>query len=160
MPDAQSLFLSEMDHSVCAIKRATVGIISHADLFTLFDARPQIGRAIWRETLIDAAMFRQTVVNNSARAPLSRMAHFFCEHYYRSFQSAPAANGQVYFPLTQSQLADALGMSIVTANRTLQKLRRTQAMDWHADSLVIKDWAELCEIGDFNPRYLHGKPES
>src|SRR6478609_5216652 len=40
LPDAQSLFLKEMDHSVCAIGPASVAIVEHRQLLKLFEARP------------------------------------------------------------------------------------------------------------------------
>jgi len=58
-PDAQSLFLQQMDHSVCAMGRAVVCSISHEQLMKTFAERPTIGFAVWRETLIDAAIPRK-----------------------------------------------------------------------------------------------------
>jgi CRP-like cAMP-binding protein len=66
-PDAQALFLTHMDHSVCAINRALVCCISHEQLMKTFGERPTIGFAVWRETLIDAAIFRESITNNSSR---------------------------------------------------------------------------------------------
>jgi len=57
LPDAQTLFLEKMDHSVCAAASPAVALIAHEDVLALFKQRPSIGFAIWRETLIDAAIF-------------------------------------------------------------------------------------------------------
>lgn len=157
MPDAQSLFLEEMDHSVCAVGPATVAMIDQKQLLRLFEMRPAIGFAIWRETLIDAAIFREAVVNNSARAPLARMAHLFCELSYRQRAAGSADEGSFYFPLTQTQLGDALGMSLVTTNRTLQKLRQQKLVDLEDTRVTVVDWGRLVEAGEFDPRYLHFK---
>lgn len=155
LPDAQSLFIDEMDHGVCAVGRAEVGLIPHRDILDLFEDRPTVGFAIWRETLLDAAIFREAVVNNSARQPVARMAHFFCERYYRARVRKLAELGSCPFPLTQTHLAEALGMSIVTANRTLQKLRQLDCVD-HVDGVLsVRDWERLAAIGEFNPSYLH-----
>ena len=67
MPDSQALFIDQMDHAVCAIGPAIVASIPHKDMMATFDRRPSIAFAIWRETLIDAAIFREAVTNNSAR---------------------------------------------------------------------------------------------
>lgn len=155
LPDAQSLFIDEMDHAVCAVGRTEVGLIPHREILDLFEHRPTVGFAIWRETLLDAAIFREAVVNNSARPPVARMAHFFCEHYYRARARKLAELGSCPFPLTQTHLAEALGMSIVTANRTLQKLRQLGSVD-HVDGVLsVRDWERLVAIAGFNPSYLH-----
>ena len=84
MPDAQGLFIDQMDHAVCAMDRAVVAFIPHRDLVKSFKARPQLSFAVWRETLIDAAIFREAITNNSARPVRMRMAHLFCELFYRA----------------------------------------------------------------------------
>lgn len=155
LPDAQSLFIDEMDHAVCAVGPTDVGRIPHREFIALFERRPAVGFAIWRETLIDAAIFREAAVNNSARPPEARMAHFFCEQYYRARARKLADRGSCYFPLTQGQLADTLGMSVVTANRTVQRLRQTGCVDHTEGRLLVKDWDRLASVGEFNPAYLH-----
>lgn len=158
LPDAQTLFIEEMDHAVCVMGPADVALVPHSEMIELFSHRPSVGFAVWRETLIDAALFREAVVNNSAREPVARMAHFFCEQYYRARVNKLTHIGECYLPLTQAQLADTLGMSIVTANRNFQKLRKSKAVDWTGGTLSVFDWKKLTEIGEFSPSYLHLKP--
>ena len=157
LPDAQALFLAEMDHSIRAMRPAKIALIPHDAILTLFMRRPAVGLAIWRETLIDAAIFRSTVVNNSARPPLARAAHFFCEQYYRArtLLGRRSEVGSCYLPLSQAQLGDTLGMSIVTVNRTVQQLRRTGTMEWVEGRLQVKNWSKLADLGEFDPAYLH-----
>ncbi|MGN6461783.1 MAG: Crp/Fnr family transcriptional regulator [Pseudolabrys sp.] len=157
LPDAQALFIAEMDHSIRAMGAAKIALIPHEAILALFVRRPAVGLAIWRETLLDAAIFRSTITNNSARPPLARAAHFFCEQYYRARARFGRRSGVgiCYLPLSQAQLGDTLGMSIVTVNRTLQQLRRTGAMDWTEGSLQVKNWSKLATIGEFDPSYLH-----
>ena len=60
-------------------------------------------------------------------------------------------------PLSQTQIGEALGMAIVTVNRTLQGLRRTRSMEFRGGVLTVKDWKRLAAAGDFGPEYLHLK---
>ena len=155
MPDAQTLFLDKMDHAVCAVGKAVLALIAHEDILTLFKQRPALGFAIWRETLIDAAIFREAITNNSSRPPRTRMAHLFSELYYRARSADLEKAGSLHLPLHQGQLGDALGMSLVTVNRTLQALRRTGAMEFRNGQLTVHDWKRLTEIGEFDATYLH-----
>jgi CRP-like cAMP-binding protein len=157
MPDAQTLFIDRMDHAVCAIGAAAVALIPHAELLDLFERRPAVGFAIWRETLIDAAIFREAITNNSSRPMQTRMAHLFCELYYRARAAGLAKPGSCTVPLNQAQIGDSLGMSIVTVNRTIQALRKTGAMEFRNAELIVRDWKQLVELGDFDPSYLHLK---
>src|SRR6185437_11626584 len=99
--------------------------IAHREILETFGKRPNVTFAIWRETLIDAAIFREAITNNSSRAPRARVAHLFCELYYRARAAGLARPGSCRIPLHQAQLGETLGMSIVTVNRTIQALRKT-----------------------------------
>ena len=79
MPDSQALFIEKMDHAVCAIGPALIASIPQKELIATFKRQPSIAFAIWRETLIDAAIFREAITNNSARTRTARMGHLFCE---------------------------------------------------------------------------------
>lgn len=157
MPDAQGLFLDTMDHSVCAIDKALVVMIPHEALLKLFIDQPEIALAVWRETLVDASIFRQAITNNSSRPLQQRLAHFFCEHYYRAKIANLLRDNICRLPLTQTQLADTLGSSLPSISRALIKLRKTKTMEFKNGHLQVKNWDRLAEIADFNPAYLHMK---
>jgi CRP-like cAMP-binding protein len=157
MPDSQALFIDEMDHAVCAIGAASVALIEHHDLLATFGKRPSVGFAIWRETLIDAAIFREAITNNSARTRTARMAHLFCELYFRAKASGLAEDGAMIAPISLIQLGESLGMSIATTNRTLLDLRKSRSVDFQRGVLQIKHWTRLAQIAQFNPNYLHLK---
>lgn len=157
MPDSQALFIDRMDHAVCAIGPAAVACLPHKELLALFNRRPSIAFAIWRETLIDAAIFREAITNNSARTMPARMAHLFCELFYRARASGLAAGLTYQAPVSLGQLGETLGMSIATVNRTLQELRASRAMDFRNGTLTIKNWPRLADLAQFDPHYLHLK---
>lgn len=154
-PDAQGLFLQSMDHSVCAMGRALVCSIAHDQLMKIFEERPTIGFAVWRETLIDAAIFRESITNNSSRHGAARLAHFFCEQFQRAKFAELADANSCPLPLTQTQLGEMLGMSLVSVNRHLQALRQTKAADLRVGKLYIRSWAKLVSLGEFDAGYLH-----
>jgi CRP-like cAMP-binding protein len=157
LPDAQSLFLDRMDHAVCAIGEAEMVLIPHKQIRKIFERRPMVGFAIWRETLIDAAIFREAITNNSGRSMRARMAHLFCEIFYRARNSGLIDGNCCDFPLSQTQIGETLGMAIATVNRSLQGLRRARLIEFKGGRLTIRDWNRLAIQGDFNPEYLHLK---
>jgi CRP-like cAMP-binding protein len=154
-PDAQGLFLEKMDHSVCAVGAAVVCAIPHKELIRVFQARPKVGFAVWRETLIDAAIFREAITNNSSRTGVARLAHFFCEIYFRSEAMGLVAAKSCALQFSQRQIGEALGMSIATVSRHLQELRKSGAADLRAGRLTVANFSKLAEIGGFDPLYLH-----
>jgi CRP-like cAMP-binding protein len=146
-----------MDHAVCAIGVAVVALIPHKQLLAAFDRCPSLAFAIWRETLIDAAIFREAITNNSARTMAARMGHLFCELFYRARASGLTDGSNFPAPISLMQLGETLGMSIATVNRTLQDLRASRCVDFQKGVLVVENWKRLADLSQFNPSYLHLK---
>jgi CRP-like cAMP-binding protein len=157
LPDAQGIFVERMDHAVCAIGPATLVSIPHKEMIAVFDERPSVGFAIWRETLIDAAIFREAITNNSTRSMQARMAHLFCQIFYRARASELTKDLSFALPASLAQLGETLGMSLATVNRTLAELRASGCLDFRSGELTILDWDRAAEIGQFDPMYLHLK---
>jgi CRP-like cAMP-binding protein len=157
MPDSQALFIDKMDHALCAIGPAVVASIPHKELIAAFNRRPSVAFAIWRETLIDAAIFREAITNNSARSMTARMGHLFCELFYRARASGLSEGNTLTAPISLVQLGESLGMSIASVNRTLQELRVSRTVDFQRGVIHVKNWERLTEMAQFNPAYLHQK---
>jgi Crp-like helix-turn-helix domain len=124
-------------------------------LISLFGEKPAAAFAVCRETLVDASIFRETITNNGSQRPLARLAHWFCEMYFRSNQVGLLRRDTMSLPLNQAQIGETLGMSLVSVNRTLRQIRRSAAADFGDGTLIVKDWMKLSSIGDFDPAYLH-----
>src|SRR5689334_4626808 len=83
MPDLQSLYLELMDHSISTLTGAVMGFVSHHALRALIERHPGLAAPLWRETLIDAAMFRGWVAALTAHQAQGRVAHLICMLYVR-----------------------------------------------------------------------------
>ncbi|WP_375160034.1 Crp/Fnr family transcriptional regulator [Bradyrhizobium sp. RDT46] len=160
LPDAQGLFIDQMDHGLSAVGPASVAFIPHRELFIAFRRRPTFALAVWRETLLDAAIFREAITNNSARPMQARMAHLFCELFYRARAAQLVRGNRCLLPISLVQLGETLGMAIATVNRTLAELRRSGAMDLREGELIVLKWRDLQRLGDFSPAYLHQRRQS
>lgn len=160
LPDSQGLFIDRMDHGLSALGPASVAFIPHRELFAAFNRRPNFALSVWRETLLDAAIFREAITNNSARPMGARMAHLFCEIFYRARAAQLVRGNRCRIPISLSQLGETLGMAIATVNRTLSELRQSGTMDLRDGELIVMRWRDLQRIGDFTPNYLHLKRQS
>ncbi len=153
--DLQNSLLDIADHSVQTLTKAHVALIPVTAIETLIAQRPAVGRALWRDTLIDAAIFREWIVNIGRRDASSRIAHLLCELALRLDLAGMAKDHCYKMPLTQEQLADAVGLTPIHVNRTLRDLERQQLIKREKRTICIVDWPALAELGDFNDRYLH-----
>lgn len=154
-PDMQSLHLEVLDSSVGTLSPCVVGFVEHEAIRRLCDDHPTIAATFWRTTLIDAAVFREWVTNLGQRQAFRRTAHLFCEVIVR-LRAVGLVNGDsLDFPITQSELGEATGLSTVHVNRMLKGLRAKQLLSWNGSTLKVLDWAGLKEAGDFDQTYLH-----
>jgi CRP-like cAMP-binding protein len=155
IPDLQSLHLSVMDHSLGTLIPCKLAFIQHDDLRTLMHDHPRLGDLFWRDTLIDAAVFRQWVVNVGRRQAPARMAHVLCELLVR-LRAVELVEDHIFdLPVTQAELGDALGISNVHVNRVLQDLRGAGLISLRGKTLKVLDWEGLKTVGEFDPTYLH-----
>lgn len=155
--DLHSLLLGKMDHNVGAITEATVAFVPHTYLREIAAAHPHLGRMLWLSTLIDAAMHRRWIVAAGRLDAAGRVAHFLCEVFER-MRVVGLTEGMAFrLPISQSVLGDAMGLSLVHVNRTIQKLRSLGLIRWQTDVVEIVDWNGLQEISEFDPDYLNLK---
>ncbi|WFU45446.1 Crp/Fnr family transcriptional regulator (plasmid) [Bradyrhizobium sp. CB82] len=157
MPDLNTLHLPEMDHDLISIGRSTVALLPHRFLSQMLDGSPRLTHAFWRETLIDAAIYRQWVANLGGHDAIAKIAHLICELLARLEAVSLAQDNKFQLPFTQKHLADACGISIVHVNRTLQELRRRSLIVWEGGEVAVLNREELERIAEFVPDYLHLK---
>lgn len=153
--DLQNILLGSSDHNIQALTPVTVAVVPTAALIELAFSDPQIGRMLWTESLIEAALFREWVTNIGRRDARSRTAHLLCELALRQENAGLGARGDFELPMTQEQLGDALGLTAVHVNRTLKTLQGQGLIERSKRAVMIADWAGLSEAGDFTTSYLH-----
>jgi CRP-like cAMP-binding protein len=153
--DLQNAFLGVADHNVQALSRGTVAQVPRAAIRDLTDKYPNVARAMWTLTLIDASVFREWVVNVGRRSSVARIAHLLCEFATRLEAEGLASEYGYDLPMTQEQIADATGLTPVHVNRVLKELGRMGVIARDKRAITISDWDGLRDVGDFNPRYLH-----
>ena len=155
VPDLQSLHLPVLDHTLAAVADSTIAAVPHAALYALARTRPNLGVALWRESLIDAAKFREWIANLGGRRASARLAHLLCEIYVRSRAVGVAEGAECFMPLTQPRLAEALGLSAVHGNRSMTALRTAGFLELKGRQMRILDWEGLRAHAEFDPAYLH-----
>jgi CRP-like cAMP-binding protein len=157
VPDLQGLFLETVDHSLGTMTPSLLAFISHGAIRSLIRAHPRLADALWRDTLVDAAIFRQWIMGFRRAAP-GRIAHLFCEQLVRSKTVGLANGNSCELPLTQQDIADAVGLSTVHVNRSLQTLRREKLVELRKSQLTVFDWDGLAKRAGFDASYLQLRP--
>jgi CRP-like cAMP-binding protein len=121
----------------------------------LLTQHPLLAQAMWIDTLIDASVFREWIVNVGQRDARGRIAHILCEFACRLRQAGMCGPHGYELPVTQEHLADATGLTTVHVSRTLMGLEREGLVQRQKRYITIPDWDRLKRAAGFNDLYLH-----
>ena len=157
IPDLQSLFIDVMDHTLAAVVRSNIVLIRHEAVRNLLKRRVELAALLWRDTLIDASIFREWMTGIGRRDAKARIAHLFCEMVTRMNAVGLSDTHLCDLPITQLDVADALGLTDVHVNRVLKELREHGIVEFRHGLITVLDWEALQDAGEFDPAYLHLK---
>ncbi|MBV8744828.1 MAG: Crp/Fnr family transcriptional regulator [Xanthobacteraceae bacterium] len=158
--DLRVLLTGRMDHGVAALNSSQIAVIPHQRIFDFMEKYRRIGLALWCDSMLDAALYHQWLINLGRRSAYERIAHLICEVWTRLEAIGRAVNGQYEWPVTQSQLADATGLSLVHVNRTLKRLRENRLIKFHNNQLTVLHQERLWTAAEFDPGYLQMRPDA
>lgn len=153
--DVQHLLLSRADHNVQTITDVTFATVPSADLRQLVQRHPAIAEALWHDSLIDASVFREWVLNVGRRDAKTRVAHMLCEFAARRQAAGLGEPERFELPMTQEQIADATGLTSVHVNRMLAMLAAEGLIARDRREIQIADWPRMRRAADFDASYLH-----
>ena len=153
--DLHGLTLKRLDHDVTTLTDCIIGVVPHERLQQITKIYPGLAQAYWFSTNVDGAITRELALSLGQRSAISRMAHLFCELHLRLEAVGRARNHGFEFPLTQRELSECLGLTVVHVNRTLQELRRRNLVELENRQLTILDPRGLKGVAEFDPSYLY-----
>jgi CRP-like cAMP-binding protein len=152
--DLHAFLLKTMDHGIIALSPCRVIAADHSRLRAITEQAPHLTRLLWLDTLVDGAIHREWIVAMGRRSKTAHLAHLVCELFVR-LQVVKQTNGMSFrLPLSQAELADVLGLSVVHMNRVIGALRKIGVIGWANYMVTILDWQRLVEIAEFDPTYL------
>jgi CRP-like cAMP-binding protein len=158
--DLQNSLLGTADHSVQTLTRCRVAFIPREEIRRIAFAFPNVGLAMWYDTLVDGSIFREWIANVARRDAAARLAHLLCEFGLRLEAIGLGDRVSYELPMTQEQLADATGLTPVHVNRTLKDLEERGLIARTKKYVAISDWKRMEDQGGFTDTYLHLRDEA
>jgi CRP-like cAMP-binding protein len=153
--DLQSVLFARSDHEIRSHMPSRTCWIAHADVLALTRDYPIIANALWLDTLVDSAIFREWTANVGQRNAKERIAHLFLELAAR-FEAIGMLNDDSYvLSVTQSNLAEALGLSLVHMNKSLQALHKGGYLTFKDRRVTLRNRPRLVAMTNFDTDYLH-----
>jgi CRP-like cAMP-binding protein len=152
--DAHAYLLSVADHSIGTLTAVVCAEVKRTQFESLISSDRSLAEAFWCETLVNGAIQREWAINLGRRNALERVAHLLCEIFERLRPVGLLDGNSCSFPMTQMDLADATGLSVVHLNRTLQELRAMGLIALRDRMLTVNDLDALRNVASFSPSYL------
>lgn len=142
-------------HSICSLTSVRYAEVPRDDFEALLENSPRIAKALWWSALEAVSIQREWTTNIGQRRAYERIAHLLCEVFARLEAIGLTRGDSCDFPLTQTDIADATGLTPVHVNRTLQALRQDGVIEVRNRRLHLRNRVKLSLIAMFNPAYLH-----
>lgn len=146
----QSAMEEPLQYGIEAVSEARVCVFGRERILELFGKHPRLGfdvawLAAQEESSLDSHLM--SIGRRSARERLAYLALFL---FLRG--RATGLSGRIYLniPLTQAQIADTVGLSIVHTNKTLQALRRQKIIEWTPERIGIHDLQAAIECAKYD----------
>ncbi len=152
--DLEAVMRGRADYGVAAMTNCILGELPLNTVADLRSIDPELAWALWCRLLRDQAVAREWLVNVGCRTAVERFAHLICELRLR-LQAVGLTTGDAFkLEITQTEIADLLGLSAVHVNRTLKRLRAIGLVDYSKSIISVLDVPVLERVAGFDPTYL------
>jgi CRP-like cAMP-binding protein len=135
---------TELSLLIASYKTFVLAAMKSPDLFSF------IVNALVRNGAVRA----QHLVNVGRRSALARTSHLLLELTARLQQVGAVEHDSFECPLTQHDLADALGLTPIHVNRMLRELRERKFLEFRQGNVHLLDWKGLTEFAGFEGDYI------
>lgn len=142
----QAALMGEMQHTVEASTPMRLCVFRRNRLWELFRDRPDRAFDMTWIGAIEEHFLGETIASLGQRTAVERMAWALARIWRRLSAMGLCQNGQVPLPFRQSELADALGLSVVHTSRTLGALRTLNLIRWSQHRLQVLDEGALLAL--------------
>ncbi|WP_052383916.1 Crp/Fnr family transcriptional regulator [Litchfieldella xinjiangensis] len=127
---------------------------THQQLLRIFRHSTTLTAILYAISCRQQAMLSERLVYMAHRTAQQRLAHFLYEIYLRLERNGAVDEGHFRLPLSQEELADALGLSNVHVSRTFSTLRDEGLVYRERHRVHLPDPERLAEFAEFDDYYL------
>ncbi|MBR0657293.1 Crp/Fnr family transcriptional regulator [Roseomonas arctica] len=145
----QAEIATPVPHSVEALTEVELCAFGEDALWTLYRDHPELALDVTWLSANEERIVDEALVSTGRRTALERVAALLVYLYKRASVAGLVQSGTAPLPLTQSHLADTLGLSLVHTNRTLQRLRKGGFIRLEEGRLAIGDLTTLSRVAAY-----------
>ncbi len=153
--DLQVMVAAEADHSVLAVTDVGTWVVRPETFEGLLTQSSSLSCAMWWMQVQEEAFLREQIMRNGKQTARERIGHFLLELHRRIRIAGFGKDESFRMPLTQSIIADALGLTPIHTNRILRQMQRERLIERDKGWVTFVDAERLADICQFDPSYFH-----
>ncbi|MCW1381951.1 Crp/Fnr family transcriptional regulator [Novosphingobium sp. KCTC 2891] len=154
----QSAFDADLSHGIEAMTDTLLCVFPRDRFFELALSHPRLSFDLTWLAAREEAALEEHLVSLGQRNAQERLAYLAVYLVGRASETGVARDGVLRLTVTQSQIADMLGLSLVHTNRSLQALRRAGLVDWTLASIAVPDMAAARHFAQMDGDVLSPRP--
>ena len=136
-------------HGCEALTDATLCVFSRDRIIELFAQQPRLGYdLIWLAAKEESAL-EEHLVSVGRRTAQERLVYLAVFLIERGMATGLVKKNALEISITQGQISDTLGLSLVHTNRTLQALRKKGLVNWSLTAISIPDMDLACSFAQY-----------
>lgn len=155
----QGAFDDPATHSVEALLPSRLCVFNRARFHTLVRDRPQLGFDLTWLAAKEETALEEHIVALGRRSAKERVCYLAVWLLHRASATGMAEGGNnLTVTITQAQIADMLGLSLVHTNRTVKALERAGLVCWSQREIAVPDMIKASEFASFEPHSRAPRP--
>ena len=147
----QGAFDEPSSHTIEALLEARLCRFSRGDFAELIRRHPRLGYDLTWLAAKEERALEEHIVSLGQRSAKERLTYLAVWLLDRALATGIANEGnQLRLPITQTQIADMLGLSLVHTNRTIKQLENDGLVEWKPRELCVPDMDRAADYAQFD----------
>lgn len=147
-------FKRKATYSAASLTKIELGVVNPNQMLEIARRYPILSAGLSWCTAREFSILGDQALRLGRMTAYERIAHLILELHSRQVLIKGLEDDWMDFPLTQGELADALGLSLVHINRQLMRLRREKMIETQRRRLRILDLEGLKQATEFNDQHM------
>lgn len=148
----------ERTHSAVTLTDCTLCSFDGQHLLEMFRTYPELSLQLAWINARDMTLSEEYLANVARRSARERIVFLILDIYDRLRARGLNRSDEIPFPVTQEDIADMVGLTVVHVNRTLGVLRRDGLLEVDRRHLRIPNYQALKEIAGYDENTVHPRP--
>ncbi len=154
----QGGLMDEMQHSVEALSEMRLCVFERTRLMELYRKHPELAYDVTWIAAAEERMLDEHLLSVGRRTALERSAYLLVFLHRRARVVELLKPQNRIIPVTQTHVADTLGLSVVHTNKTLRKIAKRGLVKWHDRGCEVLDEDTLLSISKWPGEFEDERP--